>query len=579
MIDRRFVDLYTHCRIAKTIDADNQVTSWADYEEEDLHKPLPVSTGGSAGFYLDQSALAYRYDYFTPRKGREWSEMEVDVDYSEFTGLTAFGKMPRFISVDVQSTDGTNYNAMTVYGWIDDISPVATKGPKANTLIRWHVDYWLTIANGLDMKRLDAALWADWNVAFGQGRIRRGPVELARPDPSSPRMWLNDSVINLEKVNDTDGPYVIMLYTTTNNGITLFHIAWWGVNMASIGSYTPINFDLIYSGFVEEAMNIAASSIVGVWFSPIPPHTTGGSTIQHHQLANVDYGWYDYQAGTGTPYTYTITLNPTIKTDDLQKYILVDPKGTVYATLPWGIECDRIQISADVGSSGAWLDVEFMDGASYIPGEGRRAQIPLISAPITSNDWNEYVLSGQREYDKDMARIQQEKNAWSGVANLGGSIVGGAIGGAIAGGPGGAAAGAAGGIVSGTVGTAGNFWLTEIYDAKAQDKMDKLTSNQTASVIISGGGNNWYKVYAGKWILAKMVRDDVSAAELSAEQSELGYVTDTYSPDCNTFILTGGPMRIEGLQVRGDVNREGKAYLRALFERGVNIDVITLNWS
>ena len=49
MIDRRFVDLYTHCRIAKTIDADNQVTSWADYEEEDLHKPLPVSTGGSAG--------------------------------------------------------------------------------------------------------------------------------------------------------------------------------------------------------------------------------------------------------------------------------------------------------------------------------------------------------------------------------------------------------------------------------------------------------------------------------------------------------------------------------------------------
>ena len=148
------------------------------------------------------------------------------------------------------------------------------------------------------------------------------------------------------------------------------------------------------------------------------------------------------------------------------------------------------------------------------------------------------------------------------------------------GGPAGAVGGAIAGTAVGGIGVAANYMIQGESNAKAQAAVDRLMSNQISSVIITGGSRSWYYSYSSHgWRLLKLVRDDVSAAELAAEQTELGYVTDTYSPDCDAFIKTGGPMRIEGLQVRGDVNREGKAYLRALFERGVNIDVITLNWS
>ena len=78
-----------------------------------------------------------------------------------------------------------------------------------------------------------------------------------------------------------------------------------------------------------------------------------------------------------------------------------------------------------------------------------------------------------------------------------------------------------------------------------------------------------------KWMLVQLARDTESLAELSAEQTELGYVTDSYATDCSTIIATGGGLRIEGLEVKGNIPPEGKAYIAALFDRGVHIDILT----
>ena len=77
------------------------------------------------------------------------------------------------------------------------------------------------------------------------------------------------------------------------------------------------------------------------------------------------------------------------------------------------------------------------------------------------------------------------------------------------------------------------------------------------------------------WKIVKLVRDAESAAELTAEQSELGYITDTFAADCSTIISTGGGLRIEGLEVKGAISREGREYIAALFARGVHIDILT----
>ena len=99
-------------------------------------------------------------------------------------------------------------------------------------------------------------------------------------------------------------------------------------------------------------------------------------------------------------------------------------------------------------------------------------------------------------------------------------------------------------------------------------------SNQASNVIINGGGCSCWSMDK-VWKLICLTRDPVSAAELTAEQSELGYITDTYAADCSTIVATGGGLRIEGLEVKGAISREGREYIAALFARGVHIDILT----
>ena len=72
-----------------------------------------------------------------------------------------------------------------------------------------------------------------------------------------------------------------------------------------------------------------------------------------------------------------------------------------------------------------------------------------------------------------------------------------------------------------------------------------------------------------------MTADAVSKAEIEAEQSELGFVTDTYAANCSTIVSQGGGLRIEGLEVKGDLSREGRDYISTLFARGVHLDLIS----
>ena len=107
--------------------------------------------------------------------------------------------------------------------------------------------------------------------------------------------------------------------------------------------------------------------------------------------------------------------------------------------------------------------------------------------------------------------------------------------------------------------------------------VDTLTSTQTAGMIVNAGGYfgiiQPYGSMIG-WNMLTMVRDPVSLAEIEVEQEELGYDTYTYVADCTDLISTGGPLRIEGLRIKGDIPKEGKEYIAGLFARGVHIDLI-----
>lgn len=328
-----------------------------------------------------------------------------------------------------------------------------------------------------------------------------------------------------------------------------------------------------YAGDFEESLGIPSSSIIGVWVAPMIGDTGGhynfenGGTRCHYW---VDAGYMSYSP-------YKITLPDTFKTDDMNKYIVEDPLGTVYATMPWELEFKYIYMTIDVGTNGAWLVLFFSNSSSssystWEAGEGREIKIPLPTVPVNDNAYGEYVLTGQRDYDMNMARLQQEQNLASGIAGAGQSAVGGAVAGGMTGAGGGIGAIAGLGVAVG--GSIANYFINGYFNDRSQEQVDKLSSNQVSNVIINSGGLSWF-YQDRRWTLIKLSRDAVSAAELTAEQDELGFVTDTYAADCSAIAALGGGMRIEGLEVRGDIPKEGRMYIAALFARGVHLDILT----
>ena len=547
------------------------------YEEDDLHKPYFTATASRTAFksFANKEDELYIFQNVQPRKGKEFEEMELDIAWDEFAGVKLF-ETPKLIVIGFYNLNPAGAYTF-LYGWIDDAEPVATKGPQTNTRIKWHVDWWLTWTDynwfQISGEPTEQRSWWPRKVTIGAGRLKRGPAELARPDPSLPRQWVySGKFIDL---SNPKGPAVIVIFNKTGeSGETSINIASWWLNDTASDLH-PIPIEMIYSGLTEECMGLDPDSIIGIYFAPFIPIETNDP--HGHKYKDVMYDWYEKPSGNANA-LYIQGWEESEETDDTAKWVLIDPLGTTYATLPWHMKFKTVEMRIDVGTSGASLIItfeeEFNDAHQRLT-EGRRIQLPLISAPVTSNAMASYVLSGKQEYDRTMAAIQQEQNFKSGIANAGTGAIGGAIAGSAAS-PGlGTLVGLIGGAASSVLGSYFTGEIQKETDKKSFEAMDKYTSNQTSNVIISAGGTAWLLGDNAKWMIVKLKRDPESLEELETEQSELGYLTDSYKTDCSSIIAAGGGLRIEGLEIKGDIPREGKNYIASLFARGVHIDLIS----
>lgn len=595
--------LYKECQL-RVADGNGGYTD-ETFHEDDLHRPLIPSSNLNnpvAGLTDGTNYIGFFNDIH-PRKGHFLDEVELPIPYEQFMGLGSASKTPKYLMMTAKGEYGAGSAFATqaeenfeLFGWIDSIEPVATKGAGNNTRIRWHVDYWMTLQR-LEWNAVKTpTAWSSRSLKFGRGRFKRGPEGMQRPDPSTPRMWLYDSDTILRDYSSlvTSNGYCIVSWNETVNSVTVIKTAYWRFNDSETVSgttyYSP-SMREIYSGQLEEILNVAASAIIGVWFSPIAYGTASGVLPK---VVTKDYTDVDgntqhrfirsYEASTPLT-TAPVYVDLTgddffIKTTDTEKYIVMDPKGTIYGTLPWGIEFRYCKMTLDVGTSGAWLILCFRKtsvATDYMePGEGRQIEIPLISAPITSNALSEYAGSGQQEYDRKMAELQQETNLKSGIAGGIQGAASGAIGGALVGKGAGALVGSAVGAGMSILQAQVNYQIGTEHDTKSQALYNTLMANQISNVISRVGGPMWKtnEDKRGFWRVVKLVRDPLSKGELETEQAELGYVCDTYTVNCTTVIANGGPMRIEGLEVLGDISNEAKRYIAAMFARGVHLDLI-----
>lgn len=559
------------------------------YEEEDLHKPYFTRTASRQGdfkSFAKDTDLLYTFSDVQPRKGHEFGEMELPIAWDEFAGCKLF-TTPKLIVIKFPGLNMAGSYTF-VYGWIDEAEPVATKGPQTNTRIKWHVDWWLTWADyNWFMVSGQMQILANWfprRVSIGAGRLVKGPSGFARPSSSAPRKWLLESaasmIDNRDPHYDTETWWAVMCTTKTSGTppqevVTDIVYYFWPIGETITGAAHPSpDWTSIYTGQIEEEMGIDPSRIQGFWLAPFKPWTGGEvrdlTGVSVYELTSVLSG-----------NTNTKTLAASVQTDDRRKIIFTDPTGAEMFTAPWGIPFKTIVMWFDIGTSAAALHVYLGETAKPITerkgAEGRLFSFPLPALPVTENAWSSYNYSGQREYDLEQKAIQRDQSAVNGIAGIGTQAIGGAIAGSAAAPGAGTVAGAVAGLVSGITGAAVNYFTAGEFDNRNQRSVDNLTSKQVASMVINAGGYYGliqpYGSFIG-WNMLTMVRDPVSLAELEGEQEELGYDTDTYVNDCTSLISAGGPLRIEGLRIKGDIPKEGREYIAAMFSRGVHIDLI-----
>ena len=533
------------------------------YTENSLHRPQPF--GNTVGA-LANSPEAVWYKV-APRDLDLFSYMELPTPDTS-TGnpvnpVTA--KSYSFIKCDLAAEDKL-WGIEHIYGWIDEVKLRVSRGDKSSVGIRWHVDWYHTLGEF---------------ATFGCGRILRGPQSFARPDTSAPRRWVYDSKKDL--IPSRTSRYVIVEYikklpsSDPDEPYNQIVLAWWQIgetiSIQGVGNLPTVSMDGIYAGEIEESLGLDPDVIVGAWLSPFQPFSAVHATRYNANVAWRESYATQYNKGNVDMGTFVCT------TDDSSKCVLLDPYGSPAWVVPWGYTFASVDWIIDIGTAGASVIYRFKEASGTHYNEGCIVSVPMISIPITSNSMASYVYSGQREYDIRMREIQKNQAAINGIAGVGTSAIGGAVAGSMAAGPAGTAAGAIAGIVSSTIGTAVSYVSAGHFDRKTQEAVDKLTANQADAPIITAGGPGGfmdYTVNPGDCIV-KMVRDSVSLAELTAEQSELGYLTDCWSTDCDSLLwtpslsLASGGWRISGLEVLG-LHREARDYIAAIFERGVHID-------
>lgn len=483
----------------------------------------------------------------------------------------------------IEASDGAG--SVALFGWIDSVTQRSTS--YEGVTISWSVDWWRSYSGSL---------------TFGRGVITKtSDSTYKRPMGVNPRMWIYDSsdYRNSRSMRDSIGSHYVdyfFLFTFMDSSQNLRL----GVTTAlfKVGgtAYTGLGPGDIEE--IPEMFGIPSTNIKGCWVSSYFPFTKQNVTYNNGYYEFPDYwgapvthtsggttrAYFQLEIANGSLQFYTADLsNAQIKfqTNDTEKAVLIDGYGTPYLTLPYGFECNYIAIKTDIGATEAYHSVilseqpitslsQFYNAKLKAIEEGRYVNIPLAPVAVASNSLSDYIVSGQRDYDIETRRMDQERAAWQGALGIGGSIAGGTVSGALAGGGAGAAAGAIAGTISGTVGTVANYWLSEYYNDKLQSATEKLYSNQASQLITIGSTADKISDAIRGFSLLRIQADSASADEINGQINTQGYSVEIPVSDTSSFISTG-PIQIKNLQLGGAAPPAAKAAIKNKFENGVYI--------
>lgn len=513
-----------------------------------------------------------------PHKDSTLQSLELPLKYSEVMDMS-------YMYAEFSDSSGPDDipNTFSIFGWILNVELIACS--QDTVRIRWTPDYWRTYSSGMDLNR---GIIRRIDPTTTIGRLIR------RPYPVKPVMRNPDFT---QQIGDADR-WVVVIHTVTENGRTTINYKFWqpdGVSKAWSGhTFYPMSWKEIYSGLIEEYLNLDAKAIIGVFVVPFAPLNEDHRSEQYLHDNDYTYARYCYSVSgaTMTPDIYEVDfqLSTVLEADDLNEIAVTDAQGNIAGRLPYGFAATGYYCYIDVGTASVnavivfkirqnadldvWGQLNAGQGVT-----GCSVTIPGIPVPVTENAYQSYNYSGQRTYEIEQKRLQREQAAISGYLNVGGSVAGGAIAGAMAGGPIGGAVGAAAGASSSLIGTTANYYVSRAFDDQMQDATEQLYASQANNIALPGMGLGWLRGYlsgtSAGWYIIRMTADDGFKTAYTHEIAYRGiecYAAWQPSMTLPLDIFTyTGPLQMTDAKVDGDIPPTAKSAIKTKLESGINI--------
>lgn len=522
-----------------------------------------------------------------PEKGSILTSVELPLSYSQLFDMS-------YLYMEAGDGNGT----IKLFGWVDKIEMTASSGDAVR--IDWTPDWWRSYSG---------------TVTFGPGTLTRcSDASLKRAYPVSPRYKKIDTITELTPFTAGGNTVWVIAVGTQSSGNVNDQLKYYyspiGTYFKVTGdnnTYTGVTFPDIMRTLLEIMNNQSPRvSLLAVYLStvsPVPMTWDSGSstwTMEAGYTAEAtlfNAGAYNacIQFDPWLTSNYqTITIDSSAdgaKANDTTDYIVTDYSGNIQATLPYGIGFKNALIRLSLGVNGSYLDVNFTNDANGFNDysdatkgaktflnslTGFRVSIPLPRVTMTEDQYSEYIVSGQRDYDLENTRVQREQTAVKGLTGVGMSTAGGAISGAMIGSAPGAVAGAVIGGAGSIAGTGINYLTDEYYSDRLQRARDHLYANQRNGVILSGDNNDFLlttvsmNAKSGP-MLVKMVSDSTSELEYNNDVSWNGYECELSVGSVATYIATGGPIQVTNLVVTGNAPPQAKQAIKIMLENGIRI--------
>ena len=526
-----------------------------------------------------------------PHKGSTLTSLELPLSFTKLFPMSY---------LYIEATDGNG--TVKLFGWIDSVTQIATSAEAVR--IDWSVDWWRSFSG---------------SATFGSGIVTRcNDASLKRPNIKSPRYKTSSGYAYLyphPTTADPQGttkdtklqlwPVIMATITETDTNdpdYTRTFIAkfWWPSGSSGLSQSNTVGTGMsvkqCYNGYVDEIMSALMTSwaagtkvynfeIIAAYCTPIAPdyrmdwdypnsrwfstgNASGSSVVTWDGTDWIIY--YDLTGSTDSLQfgSFTFKINPGVTPDYFTEYIITDFDGNIAGTLPWGLTIYGFTAMNDIGVAGGYMHIiSGWDAARSLtyPVEGRAFTIPLPVIPITSNYWSDYVLSGQREFNRLNREYAREEEAWK----TGVSETKNAIDTAISIDP---ADWLTALVQSGTgfASIGANLMINEAY-ADKYNRLDDMASSRQKNTIQENGISAYWLQYGSGPTVMTMQPDSYSATEYTNEISLMGYEMQHPVTSCSSYITTGGPIQITQLVITGNIPPQAKRAIKTMLENGIRI--------